>query len=169
MIFKVLFYAYIILKWQAMMNKKDWRLTIQDLVSPFELLEYSHKFSKPLYQNISMGIQIMPSRPMQTKSAMSSSLFNNNAIGGMQAAVPGSSQQGAGGGRNAGGPRRRLQNQTATPVAFNSTTYEQDVLKISKYVSLYGMFETFDGRNYSVHDTNVNENLFNWKKYESII
>jgi hypothetical protein len=56
MIFKTLFYCYIILKWQAMTNKKDWRLTIQDLVSSFELLEFSHRFSEPAYQNISMGI-----------------------------------------------------------------------------------------------------------------
>ena len=58
LIFKLLFYFYILLKWQAMTNKKDWRLTIQELVSPFELLEYSHMFSEPLYQNLSMGIQI---------------------------------------------------------------------------------------------------------------
>lgn len=27
-IFKILFYSYIILKWSAMTNKKDWTLTI---------------------------------------------------------------------------------------------------------------------------------------------
>ena len=31
------------------------------------------------------------------------------------------------------------------------------------------MFESFDGKNYSVFDTNVNENLFSWNGYDNII
>ena len=62
-IFKILFYSYVILKWNAMSYKKDWNITIQELVSHHSLLEYGHQFSKPMYKNISMGIQIMPSRP----------------------------------------------------------------------------------------------------------
>ena len=40
---------------------------------------------------------------------------------------------------------------------------------MSKYLRLYGIFETFDGKNYSVHDTNVNENVFSWNGYDNII
>ena len=62
-----------------------------------------------------------------------------------------------------GGLRRRLASED-----FNKI-YEADVLKISTYVRLYGMFEKFDGINYSVYDSNVNENLFNWHVYDNII
>ena len=72
------------------------------------------------------------------------------------------------GGGGGGPPPRRLQDAPAEGV-FNSTTYENDVLRISKYMNLYGMFEKFDGKNYSVHDPNINSNLFEWKKYDSNI
>ena len=76
------------------------------------------------------------------------------------------------------GKRRRLQkdlkdgdspkNESAAPF-FNSTIYESDVMKISRHMNLWGMFEKFDGRNYTAHDTNVNKDLFSWKKYDSVI
>ena len=31
------------------------------------------------------------------------------------------------------------------------------------------MFESFNGKNYSVFDTNVNENLFSWHGYDNVI
>ena len=52
---------------------------------------------------------------------------------------------------------------------FNATTYESDVVRISKYLKLFGMFETFDGKNYSVYDPKVNENIFSWHGYENLI
>ena len=64
--------------------------------------------------------------------------------------------------------RRNLQNQSETD-NFNETIYEQDILRISRYLKLYGMFEVFNGKNYSVHDKSVNENLFTWKSYDNVI
>jgi hypothetical protein len=60
------------------------------------------------------------------------------------------------------GTRRRL-------TGFNMTTYEADVKRISRYLTLFGIFEKFDGRNYSAYDTNVNKNLFSWFGYENVI
>ena len=68
--FRILIWCFIFLKWQDMTNKKDWRITIQEFLSSYELLGFTHKFSEPMYQNISVAIQIMPRRPQQTKSAM---------------------------------------------------------------------------------------------------
>ena len=40
---------------------------------------------------------------------------------------------------------------------------------MSKYLSLFGMFEIFNGKNYSVYDKNVNQNLFSWHKYDNVV
>lgn len=64
---------------------------------------------------------------------------------------------GGGGPGGGGGGPRRLQNTTSNatvnataPVDFNMETYSEDVKKMSKYLRLYGMFETFNGKNYTV-------------------
>ena len=62
-IFKILISFFVFLKYQDMTYKKDWRITIQEFLSTHELLGYTHKFSEPMYQNISIAIQIMPKRP----------------------------------------------------------------------------------------------------------
>ena len=49
------------------------------------------------------------------------------------------------------------------------TIYKQDIESISKYLRLFGMFESFNGKNYSVYDKKVNENLFSWHGYDDII
>ena len=49
------------------------------------------------------------------------------------------------------------------------TVYEDEVKRMSKYITLFGMFETFNGKNYSVYDTNVNENIFSWHEYEDVV
>ena len=52
---------------------------------------------------------------------------------------------------------------------FNMTQYTEDAKNISRYMQVYGMFEKFDGRTYTVYDIDVNKHLFNWTAYDIII
>lgn len=79
------------------------------------------------------------------------------------------------GGGGPGGPRR-LQNATANATQnatvaedFNMDVYADDVKLMSKYLTLFGMFEKFNGKNYSVANAEINENLFSWHEYGNII
>ena len=47
------------------------------------------------------------------------------------------------------------------------TKYQEDAKNITRYLQIYGMLEKFDGRSYTVHDTEVNKHLYNWTQYEN--
>ena len=76
------------------------------------------------------------------------------------------------GGRGLQPSRRSLQNSTQNATAiedFNMDVYRDDVEKMSKYLRLFGMFEKFNGKNYTVAKSEVNQNLFSWHGYDNII
>lgn len=54
-IVKLLFYGYMLLKFKYMVNIEEWKLTNQNVITPYEELTHTLNFST--YSNVTMGLE----------------------------------------------------------------------------------------------------------------